>query len=55
MTNDEFERLNYLSEKAITETANPNELREFKRLMDLWNISYEFNLLNNGVKKVNQE
>jgi hypothetical protein len=55
MTNDEFERLNYLSEKAITETATLNELREFKRLMDLWNMFYEFNLLNNGVKKVKQE
>lgn len=52
MTDDDFDRLNFLSEKAITETATPNELREFKQLMDLWNTSYEFNLLNSCIKKV---
>jgi hypothetical protein len=45
MTSDEFDRLNTLSEKALTETASRNELKEFNELLDDWNESVEFNLL----------
>jgi len=46
MTNDEFTRLNSLSEKAINKTASRNELKEFNELLDNWNQCVEFNLLN---------
>jgi len=39
MTNDDFDRLNFLSEKVITETVTPNQLREIIQLIDLWNKS----------------
>jgi hypothetical protein len=44
MTSDEFDRLNTLSEKALTETASRNELKEFNELLEDWNTSVEFNL-----------
>jgi hypothetical protein len=44
MTADEFDRLNSLSEKAFTETASRNELKEFNELLEDWNTSVEFNL-----------
>lgn len=46
MTTDQFTRLNVLSEKALNDTASSNELNEFKKLLDDWNQSTEFNLLN---------
>jgi len=46
MTTDEFARLNCLSEKALTETASRNELKEFNELLDDWNNCVEFNLVN---------
>ena len=45
MTNEEFERMNILSEKAMNETASRNELKEFNELLDDWNTSVEFNLI----------
>jgi hypothetical protein len=44
MTSNEFDRLNSLSEKALTETASRNELKEFNELLEDWNTSIEFNL-----------
>jgi hypothetical protein len=44
MTTDEFDRLNSLSEKALTETVTKNELIEFYELLHDWNTSFEFNL-----------
>jgi len=46
MTTDEFDRLNNLSEKALTETASRNELKEFNELLEDWNSCVEFNLIN---------
>lgn len=45
MNHDNFDRLNFLSEKVITETATKNELKEFNVLLNEWNQSVEFNLL----------
>ena len=50
MNHDDFERLNFLSEKAITETATNNELKEFNVLLNEWNLSVEFNLFNGNSK-----
>jgi len=50
MTSDEFDRLNSLSEKAMRDTASRNELKEFNELLNDWNKSVEFNLIN-GLKK----
>lgn len=44
MNNDDFQRLNYLSEKALQETANSDELKEFNNLLSEWNTSVEQNL-----------
>ncbi|NQZ82902.1 MAG: hypothetical protein HRT52_17975 [Colwellia sp.] len=44
MNTDEFERLNFLSEKALNETATDPELKEFSHLLNSWNSSVELNL-----------
>ena len=49
MTTVEFARQNSLSEKALTETASWNALKEFNKLLDDGNKCVEFNLLN-GVR-----
>lgn len=48
MTNDEFERMNTLSLRAINNAASENELKEFNKLVESWSASVEFNL-NNGI------
>ena len=45
MSIEEIERLNSLSEKAIKDIATPNELKELKQLLVLWNESTEYNLI----------
>ncbi|MFT7109658.1 MAG: hypothetical protein ACI843_001320 [Psychrobacter glaciei] len=44
MTEDDFERLNTLADKALNDSATNNELSEFNQLLTLWNESAEFNL-----------
>ena len=44
MNQDEFERLNHLSEKALNETATPHEMNEFSQLLNDWNQSVEMNI-----------
>ncbi|WP_440874617.1 hypothetical protein [Thalassotalea sp. PLHSN55] len=44
MNQDEFERLNHLSEKSLYKTATPNEMKEFSQLLNDWNQSVELNL-----------
>ena len=44
MTNDEFERLNALADKAINEAATGDELKEFNQLLIVWNETEEFDL-----------
>ena len=41
MTNDNFERLNLLADKALSETMTSNELKEFSKLLNMWNESTE--------------
>mgnify|MGYP005988158201 CR=1 FL=1 len=45
MKQEEFDRLNTLSEKAINNILSPIELNEFKHLVTIWNESIEYNLL----------
>jgi len=42
----EFERLNFLSEKALHNTITSTELAEFNQLLNLWNIITEVSLFN---------
>ena len=44
MTGHDFKRFNALADKAITDTATINELKEFNQLLTQWNESVEFNL-----------
>lgn len=44
MDDQEFERLNYLSEKSINDNVSLREMNEFKQLHDKWTKSEEFNL-----------
>jgi len=44
MDAQEFERLNYLSEKSINDNVSLREMNEFKQLHDKWTQSEEFNL-----------
>ena len=44
MDANEFERLNYLSEKSLNDNANLREMKEFEQLHSKWNESEEFNL-----------
>lgn len=37
MRTEDFDRLNTLSKKSITDTLTPTELNEFKILLTLWN------------------
>jgi hypothetical protein len=45
MTTEEFKRLNTLSEKAMANIATPNELEEFRQLLNIWSNSPKYNLL----------
>jgi hypothetical protein len=45
MDAQEFERLNYLSEKSIYNNVSTREMNEFKQLHYKWTKSEEFNLL----------
>ena len=45
MDEEEFDRLNTLSEKAMNDIATPNELKEFSQLLNSWNEAVEYNLL----------
>jgi hypothetical protein len=54
MNQDQFERLNHLSEKSLNENATPQEMREFSQLLNDWNLSVELNLfsgLHNNIFK----
>ncbi|MFT5757012.1 MAG: hypothetical protein ACI9LM_001737 [Alteromonadaceae bacterium] len=51
MTKDEFDRLNFLSEKSLNETATEPELKEFSQLLDAWNNSVELNLFGGFYKE----
>ena len=53
MNSYEFERLNFLSEKALNETATPHEITEFNTLLNEWNSSVELNLFGGYHKKAN--
>jgi hypothetical protein len=44
MDAQEFERLNYLSEKSIDDNVSLREMNEFKQLHEKWTKSEEFNL-----------
>lgn len=44
MNQNDFERLNTLSEKALNETVSQSELTEFKQLLTYWNSLTELNL-----------
>ncbi len=44
MTNNDFERLNDLADKALNEVVTENELKEFSQLLNVWNESKELNL-----------
>ena len=44
MDAEEFERLNYLTEKSINDNASLREMKEFEQLHNKWNQSEEFNL-----------
>lgn len=44
MEKEAFDRLNYLSEKALNESATTIELEELNHLFEIWNSSLELNL-----------
>ena len=44
MSQSEFERLNFLSEKSLVGMVTTDELTEFSLLMKDWNTSKDFNL-----------
>jgi hypothetical protein len=44
MDAQEFERLNYLSEKSINDNVSIREMNEFVKLHEKWTKSEEFNL-----------
>jgi len=48
MEAQQLQRLNTLAEKAKTDTATPNELKELKQLLDAWNLSTRVNLLSSA-------
>lgn len=47
MNNVDFDRLNFLADKALNEKATNAELEEFNQLLTVWNESIELNLFSN--------
>jgi hypothetical protein len=45
MNTDDFDEMNYLSKKVLLGTASPEEVQEFKNLVDEWNHDFEHNLI----------
>lgn len=45
MTQKNFERLNFLSEKSVNDTITFRELIEYKKLIDDWNSAFELDQL----------
>ena len=45
MTQKNFERLNFLSDKSINDTITFRELIEFKKLIADWNSAFELDQL----------
>jgi len=45
MNQNEYDRLNLLSEKSLINKANSDELKEFTQLMNDWKRSEHYNLL----------
>lgn len=45
MNQYDLDRLNYISKKSLDESITPDELKEFKELIDDWSESPEYNLL----------
>jgi hypothetical protein len=44
MTNDDFDRLNILADKALNDNTTDNEQKEFSQLLSLWSITTSLNL-----------
>ena len=55
MSTDKYERLNFLSEKVLNETATASEITEFNGLLSEWNSSVELNLFGGYLNKSNGE
>ena len=45
MNQNDFDRLNTLSEKALSDNITAKELNEFRFLINDWNTSFELSLL----------
>jgi len=45
MKQNDYDRLTYLSKKALIDPISKEELKEFNQLMNDWSHSTEFNLL----------
>jgi len=45
MNQNDFDRLSFISKKSLVEIITPDELKEFKQLIDEWSASTEFTLL----------
>jgi len=46
MSQSDFDRLSFISEKSLVDRITSDELKEFKQLIDDWSASKEFNSLN---------
>jgi len=44
MTDNDFERLNALADKALNEVVTDIEIKEFNKLLTLWNDAIEISL-----------
>ncbi len=51
MDKDKFERLNFLSEKALQNNATNDELKEFNKLHKEWTEPQEFNLFGDYIQE----
>ncbi len=48
MTQKNFDRLNFLSDKSVNDTITSMELKEYKKLLDNWNTTFELDELNDS-------
>ena len=46
MTNNDYERLNFLSDKTLNDSVTDDEITEFSQLLSLWSTTTTLNLFN---------
>ncbi len=55
MHNSKLDRFSFLTDKAVSQRATPQEMAEYQLLLDEWNQSHEKNTTNHLHRIVNDQ